>query len=219
VTQLGYRERAACADAGHGDMLCLDPALRNPGAALFRQGILVAAGKLRVPSSFHELPRAERAHRVARLGLEWWMEQEEVCPSATGSPVIRTVAFEWPQVYDPRDERRKTKGDPNDLLGLVAVGQSLASQVTDYNVTRSWRAPAMVAPLPAEWTGQLPKTVKGKLPESAWQSPRGALVWSLLTPGEREVAPDQHDAVDGIGVGLWALKRYVGRVLAGAVRR
>lgn len=194
-------------DRHHGDLLAIDPSVRSVGVALFRHGVLVASGHLRMPAEWMELPPAARCLRVAQEILAWYGEQE-------GASTIRTVVFEWPQIYIDA----KSKGDQNGLLGLVGVGQSVAALVTMRNIMLDVRPPELVSPTPAEWTGQLPKTVGGKKPKSAFDTPRGSRIRTNLQRGELAVVDDQHDAIDGLGLGLFALNRYTHkRVFSGAV--
>lgn len=194
-------------DRHHGDLLAIDPSLNSPGMSLFRHGVLAACGRIRIHKDFAALGIGARCLRVAQEIAVWYSEQEEI-------GTLRTIVFEWPQIYIDA----KSKGDQNNLLGLVGVGQSLAAMFTIGNVHASQRPPEVVTPTPADWTGQLPKTVNGKLPKSAWESPRGARVRSKLQPGELRLVPDQHDAVDSLGLGLWSLGRYtLHRVFSGAV--
>ena len=76
---------------------------------------------------------------------------------------------------------------------------------------------AILTPTPAEWIGQLSKVcpacrgkAKKKCSEcrgSAWETPRGRRIRSRLTPAELALVPDQNDAIDAVGLGLYALGR------------
>lgn len=189
----------------HGDLLALDPSIRSPGVALFRHGILVAADRVKIPGSIHKLPIGTRCERVAREVADWWRQECDDTPY-----VIRTVIFEWPQIY----RFTKSSGDPNDLVPLGAVGIAFQMLVSAANLTRNARPPELLTPQPAEWTGQLPKSKTG----DPWLSPRGARIKGKLQPGELSKVPAQHDAIDALGLGLWALGRFSAtRVFSGAV--
>lgn len=196
-------------DRHHGDLLALDPSVNSVGVALYRFGVLIANARLKMPKEWGDLPPGDRCLRVSQRILSWYDEQD------AADQTIRTVVYEWPQIYVDT----KSKGDQNSLLGLVAVGQGVVAFVVARNLMHSVRPPEVVTPTPAEWTGQLPKTSPGgRKPKSAFESPRGARVKGKLQPGELAVVEDQHDAVDGLGLGLWALGRYTHhRVFAGAV--
>ena len=184
-------------DRHHGDLIAVDPSVNSPGVALFRHGVLEACERIKIPKDVSKLGYGARCLRVAQEIAAWWQEQGE-------REVVRVVVFEWPQTY----RETKSKGDHNQLLGLVGVGQSLAALVTGHNVLTGQRPPEIVTPTPAEWTGQLPKTVDGSLPSDPWTSPRGIRIGDRLEIGERRVVPPQHDAIDALGLGLWALGRY-----------
>lgn len=199
------------ADRWHGDLLTCDPSVRSPGVALFRHGKLIACDRVKIPEELHELPEGRRWMRVANEISSWWQEQLD-----GHDHLVRTFVYELPQIYS--ETQGKSKGDPNQLLGLVGVGQSLAVMLTMYNMSTGARPPMLLTPKPSEWTGQLPKTVKGKYPKDPRESPRGARIWARLQAGEREVTVLQHDAFDSIGLGLFALGRYEReRVFPGAI--
>lgn len=187
----------------HGDVLAIDPSVTSPGASLFRHGVLFACDRVRIPKTVAALPAGQRWLRVAQEIGAWWDDVRE------NAGYIRTVVFECPQIYT----REKSKGDPNKLIGLAGVGQSVAVLITAGNIAQRVRPPEILTPLPAEWTGQLPKFTKGDV----WKSPRAQRIASRLQPAERALVPAQHDAIDSLGLGLWALGRYErARVFPGA---
>lgn len=216
-------------DYTHGDLLALDPGVRSPGLALFRHGVLTATTRLKIPEELHALPNGVRWLRIALLAREWWVEQQLGIKRT-----VRTFVYEHPQWYSERE--KKTKGDPNKLAHVLGVGQSLAVLIAMQNIHEGTRPPEILNPTPHEWTGNVPKTVNGKLPKDPRKSPRHGRLWGLLTPGERAICLARNeageltntllrevnnDAFDGIGIGLFALKRYSlngGRVFAGATR-
>lgn len=115
-----------------------------------------------------------------------------------------TLVTEWPQIY----KATKSKGDPNDLIALAAIGSMVA------RACESWRSSENLAlrslcPTVKQWSGGIPKEIKGKLPKDAWSSPRGKRIASVLTAAERALIPNSHDAIDAVGIGLWALGRLV----------
>ncbi len=171
-----------------GTILAVDPGLRYPAAALFIDGRLLVASRVKVPGSLTKEPIGERMRRVARLILEW----------TTHLP--HTVVCEYPQVY----VTARSKGDPNDLLPLVGIGMHLAG-LLDVPV---------LCPTPAEWLGgNSPKSTTG----DPWTSVRGQCVARRLDAEERSRVTPSHDAIDAVGIGLWAVGRFERiQVLAGS---
>lgn len=158
-------------------VLAVDPSIASPGAALFRDRVLVVAIRSTLPS----IPDEGRGARVERVARRLY----------TAPPGgVDVLVYEWPQVY----RASKAKGDPNDLIALAAVGAALAGMLCPR---------VIVTPTPAEWTGGLPKVTKG----DPWRSPRGRRIASRLSPAERALVPDSHDAIDSVGLGLWYLGR------------
>lgn len=170
-----------------GDLLALDPSIHSAGLALFRRGRLVAARTLK-----REREAAGIGERAAAMSLDIiaWLRHVHADP--------RTFVYEWPQIYT----YDKSVGDPNDLIALAAIGNGVATVLQAAAAARNICV-EFVSPKPAEWIGQLPKSRTG----SAWASPRGARIKSRLSLDESRHAPDQHDVVDAIGLGLWALGR------------
>ena len=110
---------------------------------------------------------------------------------------IDAIAFEVQQIYP-------TTKNPNDLIGMIGVGMGIGYCFPSAEL-HSYR--------PAEWTGQIPKTT-GK---NALKSPRAQRILSRLDEIERSLVPNQHDAIDAIGIGLHHLGRLKPvRVFAGA---
>lgn len=167
-------------------LLALDPSVRSPGAALFRGGLLIAADRVKVPKQDDQkFADGARWDLVARLVEAW---------AGRAQQQIVELVFERPQIYT----WGKSKGDPNDLVGLAGVAGALVGRL-------SIASPSLhvSSPTPAEWIGQLPKATKG----SALVSPRAQRILSRLSPDELALVPDQHDALDAVGLGLWRLGR------------
>jgi hypothetical protein len=162
----------------------IDPGLRNPAAAVWDRGRLVAASRVKVPKEYAELGRAERCRRVGALIAVWI--REHAAPSAH----IPVIGVEWPQIYS----HGKGKGDPNLIVPLagvdVAVACELDAEVLDY--------------LPGEWSGGIPKSERG----NPWDSPRGVITRSRLRDEELAVIVPSHDAVDAVAIGL----KFLGRL-------
>jgi hypothetical protein len=194
----------------HGDLIAVDPSVNSPGVSLFRFGKLVACTRVGIASSVADLPIGQRYMRVGMLIAAWWQETCDDVDGVTHNHVVRTVCYEHPKWLS--EAAGKTKGNPNDLAGLVGVGQSFATFMACHNAHVGQRPPELLTPYPDEWTGQVPKTVKtpkgNKIPKNPWESPRGERIRSRLEASELAVAPAQHDAIDSIGLGLHALGRY-----------
>lgn len=185
-------------------LLALDPGMCSPGVALFQGDVLFRAGRVIAPSGLAALAPGKRWLEVAKLIVAW--AGEHVPPFV---PVAQIV-FELPQWY----RASKSKGDPNDLVGVAGVAA---------NVTGLFglAVPEVFSPTPAEWIGQLSKvcpTCKGKAKKkckdclgSAWETPRGRRIRSRLTGAELALVPDQNDAIDAVGLGLFQLGRLAPR--------
>ena len=172
-------------------IVAVDPSVRSPGVAVIERGELVGAARLPFSAKIDE--RGERARQVAALIAAW------VRPRTLGGGVS-LVVYEWPQIY----RASKSKGDPNDLIALAAVGAGVAAFLA---------ADEIRTPTPHEWIGNLPKATKG----DPWKSPRAMRIASRLSPAERARVPDSHDAIDAVGLALWAAGRLTARrVLPGA---
>ena len=170
------------------DLLAIDPSVRSPGAALFRDGVLLFAGKVKVSRMEHESEGA-RWQYVAECIVRWSTEHDCWCPTK--------IAYERPQIYTAA----KSKGDPNDLIALAAIGAAVVAwYCSDRILPQGF---SIVTPTPAEWAGQIPKATKG----NAMNSPRAQRILSRLTELEIARMPNQHDAIDSVGLGLHALGR------------
>lgn len=180
-------------------LLAVDPSINAPGVALFRDGVLHAAVALKPTVGL--VDRAARCSAVAYEILDWYLGQVGggICAGTTHASL--TLAVEWPQVYTAG----KSKGDPNDLIGLAGVCSAVAAVC---------RAPRVLSYLPGDWC-KLPKVYKHG---DAFVSIRGERIMSRLSSAERALVPRSHDAVDAVGIGLHALGRLAPRrVYPGAV--
>lgn len=188
-------------DPSLGDLLAVDQSLSCPGIAVFRTGRLIASTSLPQERET-SVPIAFRTVAVATRVCSWALEY------ATN---LRTLAIEWPQIY----AAVKSKGNPNDLLGVAGVGAAIAGMLSHATLKNgSGLCLRVVSPTPAEWAGQLPKSTSAKLVS---QSPRAKRILSRLDSEERSVATLKHDALDAIGIGLYTLGRlHAHRVFPGA---
>lgn len=175
----------------------LDPGIRQCGVALFKDGVLVAAGLAKNTVAGN---RAEACKGMASAVSAWFAWHSDSDVTSTD------VAVEWPQIYASRIKAGQTEGDPNDLIALAAVSALVASAGS---VSSSY--------LPAEWKGQLKKPKKkGDVNAMAVRcaaklSPvEQAVVSSLATEGLSK----DHNTWDAVGIGLFHLGRLHKRVIA-----
>lgn len=180
-------------------LLALDPGTRSPGIAVFNEGVLCMAGRVKIPLSVADLSD----------GLRWLAVARRIV--LTVNSPISGVIFERPQWYS----KAKSKGDPNQLAGVAGVAACVVGILSG-----SRERLEVSSPTPAEWIGQVPKTCatcganKKKCPDckgSAWETPRGRRIRSRLSETELDLVPDQNDAIDACGLGLWALGRLTPR--------
>lgn len=187
-------EREPCA----GELLAFDPSTSSAGAALFRSGKLRAAKRITMRGEADEGDGA-RWLRMARRVVEWVVD-------LGAEP--RTLAWEVPQFYGVGT----SEVPPQKLAALIGVGGSLQgllqALVAQRNIILDIRTF-----LPAEWANGTSKETEG----DPWVSSRGVRVAKRLSPEERVVVPDSHDAIDAVAIGLHTLGRWKPhRVLPGA---
>jgi len=168
------------------DLLAVDPSLRSCGVALFRRGQLVAART--VTRERDGTRTGERAQAMAADVWGWLLDVK-------ADP--RAYVYEFPQVY-PHDPV-----PPNDLIPLAAIGASIGGMLGLMCAARNI-ALDIATPSPHEWTGGLPKIKTG----DPFESPRGHRIKRALSIDELRKFKPQHDTLDAIGLGLWALGRF-----------
>lgn len=196
-----------------GDVFAVDPALNEPGAALARGGKIIAAERVKTDKSWTKLDVGERAARVAEAIVRWGMAH---------NMEPRAVVYELPQVYS--QVKGKSKVDPNDLVHIALVAANV-SGILRLALAPRGIAVRILSPTPAEWIGSLPKKKVG----DPWVTPRGIRIRSRLDaemaaearalggPEFESIVPS-HDAVDAVGLLLWAMGRLEPRkVFPGAV--
>lgn len=172
-------------------MLALDPGLRNPAIAVFVDGTVHRAARVKIPGATHKIKdRAMRSAKVAELIFNDLRDGPE--------RDVELVVLEWPQVY----RAGRSKGDPNDLLPLVGISMYLCGLI----------GVPMQSYLPRDWAGGSQKSTTG----DPLVSPRGRMIWNLLSGAERDVVDVSHDALDAVGIGLHYLGRGPRRVYPGA---
>ncbi len=195
-----------------GEVFAVDPGLNEPGAALSRGGKIIAAERVKVDKAWAKLPIGERAARVAEQIVRWGMAH---------NMEPRALVYEKPQVYS--ESRGKSKADPNDLVDIALVAANVSGMLR-LAVAQRGVCLQILSPKPAEWIGRLPKHKTG----DPWETPRGIRIRSRLdmdmVPEFRATGPEfasiipSHDAVDAVGLLLWAMGRLEQRrVFPGAV--
>lgn len=185
-------------------LLAVDPSLRSTGVALFRDGELIAVSKIRTACG----PSDDIAHRARAMARDVAAWEARIPERQGGRP--DALAVEWPQVY----RTAKSKGDPNDLLGLAGVCAAVAALYPSALVTSY--CPAAWEPAPKVSSARKLKKL-GPVDSEAFTSPRGVRIMGRLSKTERVLVPESHDAVDAVGIGLHHLGRLaVARVFHGA---
>lgn len=167
-------------------LLSLDPSVRSPGVALFREGVLVHAARVKLETRLGDLDEGPRWLGVAEAIVRHVEEHARV--------FVSEVVYERPQIY----RAAKSKGDPNDLIGLAAVGAGVAAICATLNGNL-----VVSAPTPRDWAGSSKKATTG----SAFASPRAKRFLPHFSEEERALIPDQHDACDAAFLGAWHLGR------------
>ena len=143
-------------------MVAIDPGKHASGWAVFIEGKLTSCG----------------------FTNDW----RQVWCSYMRCPPLKLAIIEAPRVYD----RRRWKGDPNDLIDISIAGGILvgALRPEEIKIIR-----------PQDWKGQTPKDIQAertlaKLTEAERMQIEGVTTKSKL-----------HNVIDAVGIGLWELKR------------
>lgn len=163
-------------------LVALDPSINSAGVAFFRDGVLWRCDRV----------TGKDYADVEDLGQRWNLVANRIAWQLRGIATCDVIVYERPQVY--RGDR--SEGDPNDLIGLAAIGASVAMALVSSGAAREVRTFT-----PAEWAKQ---TKKSKRASEAKTSARGLYVMSRLSKEEALLVPDQHDVIDAIGIGLHA---------------
>lgn len=102
----------------------------------------------------------------------------------------REAVIELPQVY----QQRAWKGDPNDLIAVAVTVGRIAAEVGAGGLVRLVR--------PHGWKGSTPKDVMTARIESKLLTEESKILHCANIPRAK-----RHNAIDAIGLGLWALGR------------
>lgn len=181
-------------------VFALDPALRRPGVAALVNDELFACGSLTMPKRVNDLDIGIRIDEVAVACAAWWRQtqiaiadQHRTNSIWLNDAVPPIVCYEKPQIYGgPRVE------DPNDAMhiGMVAAAVWARVRVGAHHTS-------VVTPTPREWTMNTSKSKTG----DPWASQRGGLLARRLSPAERALVPDNHDAIDAACLALFTVGR------------
>lgn len=172
----------------HELSLGLDPAYgkgKRPGVAAVLDGRLIAVDSIKVPGKVSAEPDlGARIDAIAELVGTWFrmIAVEGRVRRACGDRI--TLVYEWPQIYGVGS----SKGDPNDLPGLAALGAAVA---------RELRPNRVVTPKPREWQGGTSKNLDAPKDSSRYKRLAAIL---KDRPGELALIPDDHDAIDAVGL-------------------
>ncbi len=161
-------------DFGHRSddiLVAIDPGKRASGYAIFLDRELKACGL------------AKDASDILR---HWYSPPDRVC-WCRGWPEL--VVMEYPKIYD----RRRWKGDPNDLLPITAAGAFLAGVLQPVRLKIVH---------PEEWKGQTPKEIQNARDQGVLSPAELAVLESVPV-----AAGKMHNVIDAVGIGLWELKR------------
>lgn len=200
-------------------LISIDPGMNSPGVALFFNNTVVAAGRVSIPEHFAQCEPGTRWYAVAHKIVDW------IAAHTHAHTERVTLAFEKPQWY----QRSKSKGNPNDLVGCAGVAANACGLLRPDEIVSPEPAvwigqlpkicpvckgkksePVSMLQSMMNNTRKKPKRVKKVCVEcrgSAWETPRGRRIRSRLTPAELALIPDQNDAIDAVGIGLFALCR------------
>ncbi len=185
------------------NLLAIDPSIRSCGWAYFTGRQLAAAGRVSQQGKHASVGNAINSFASAVVETISNSILKSTSLAWSGFEQVNVV-WELPQIY----RASKSKGDPNDLLKTAAIGAAITA-----NLKSCCTVVDVKTPTPAQWAGQTKKVTKG----DAWKSQRGQMIWRRLSAQERAKVPNQHDAIDAVGLGLWALVRFEPiRVNAGA---
>lgn len=157
-------------------VLAIDPGLRACGLAVFEGGVLIHA-------TLVDNPVDGDSDAPVWTGMS--KAVHDYLANNYYSPEV--LVIERPQVYGGG----RGKGDPNDLLSLMAVVGGVCASV---------RAPTKKSFYPRVWKGQVPKNIHNDR------------ILERLSAAERKMLPELaasklHNVIDAVGLGLYELER------------
>lgn len=160
-------------DADDGVLVSLDPGKRASGYAIWVDRELAACGL---------------AKQAGDLLYHWASYPDRAC---FGRSWPGAAIMEMPKIYD----RRRWKGNPNDLIPISAAGALMLGAL---------RPNVFAVVIPEDWKGQVPKEVQNNRDRKALSAAELAVLDSAPV-----AASKLHNVIDAIGIGLWALKRQL----------
>lgn len=162
----------------------VDPGIRGCGVAIFSSSAprLDWAGYVRNPMESGD--NLDRSRSMARAVV---MEENELIRAGIVGCSPIALVVEWPRIYMPG----KSKGNNADLLYLTCVAGALAA----------WHGEQVRAVHPDAWKGQVPKTVMAGRIRMRLQPDEVARIRPCA-------ASLEHNVLDAIGIGLWAVGRW-----------
>ena len=178
-------------------MLCVDPGKSSAGVALFRDARLQSATCLRLGKDASTDITA-RAVELAEAIYAWARDQawasydNHSVVQLQAPPPIDELIVECPQVYT----RAKSKGDPEDLLPLVALCGAIGARVAI-----PMRGAKVHTYRPRDWKGTVDGDImcvriEARLRETGELD---AVKWGAKS--------FRHNAIDACGIGLHRLGR------------
>lgn len=111
---------------------------------------------------------------------------DPILDATEGEPDLALI--EAPRVYD----RRRWKGDPNDLIDISIAGAILLG---------SLRPERIKVIRPQDWKGQTPKDVQAGRTLAKLSRAERSRLDGATTKGK------MHNVIDAVGIGLWELER------------
>lgn len=175
-------------------LLAIDPSIRSSGVALFEGGCLRASNVIKLSTRGDA---GARCMRMANEILIWTASHELECP--------RTLVLEWPQIY----RSVKSKGDPNDLIGLAGVSMAVAGLLHYSLMSNDEKVLEIKTFKPSEWIGQTPKSARVERLRGRFSEKELHIFNSTRS---------SHDAVDAMGIGMFSLGRFDRRrIFSGAL--
>ena len=172
-------------------VLAVDPSINSCGVAIFKSGKLMNIDTIKAPKGLKDEDIMYRCLRISQSVVAWLVDLR-MTPT--------TLVVEWPQIY-PGPGRK----NPNNLFGLAGVNGCIAGMLST-SLAIDNQPFQVISALPREWAKRQPKTKSG----DAKLSVRARGIYRRLDSLERvhwDVKKLSHDAIDALGIGLFALGR------------